>query len=629
MSGICGVVNLDGSPVERATLEAMAEAAKHRAPDGVRHHAEGPAGLSHLALDTTPEDSRERQPIADGKLALTADARVDNREELLRSLRLPKSSTDAEIILASYRRWGEGCAERLVGDFAFCVWDSPRGRLFAARDAMAMRSLHYRAEGRRFLFGTEAKQVLAAPGVPRRVSEPAVGAYLSGCFGPLESSFYEGIEQLAPGHSLVADAGGVRVWRHWEPDEGVRIEYSSEDEYAEHFREVFTESVRARMRSAKPVGLFLSGGMDSGSVASVAGRMARLGGVSAPSFRAYSWAFDDFPECDERHISRGITGRYRIPDVDVPVSEGWPLKDYPAHGPDADEPYIGVYQALIERALAMARSDGTGVVLSGDRGDLMVGDIAFDHMGLLRAGRFGELRAELAAHSRSHGASFARMAFHQLVGVPLRNKWPRAMEFTRALRGSKDERRDYFPGWVRPEFARRIGLEALVRDNEEPTPPGGDPVRDDRYKLIFMHMHMKGMAWSERTWSRFGQSFADPWSDRRLAELVLAMPQWRVQSVRERKRIARVAMRGVIPDGTMGKISKISPAPLYERALREWAADTIEDLITDSHAAARGFLDEEILQKHYRAVRRGETEDPRIWWALTLEMWLRQHWSGA
>ncbi len=496
---------------------------------------------------------------------------------------------------------------------------------------MGMRSLYYRSEGGRFLFGTEAKQILAAPGVPRRIFEPAVGAYLSGCFGPLDWSFYEGISQLAPGHALVADAGGVRVWRYWEADFERRVEYSSEDEYAEHFLEVFSEAVRARMRSVRPVGIFLSGGMDSGSIASVAGRMGRLGGSGFPGFRSYSWAFEEFPECDERHISGGINGRYRIPGADVPVSEAWPLKDYPAHGPDADEPYIGVYQALIERTLSMARSDGTGVVFSGDRGDLMVGDIAFDHTGLLRAGRLAELREEIAAHSRWHGASFARMALHQLVGAPLEYRWPRMMEFTRSLRGkaSEDGGRDAYPGWVRPEFAGRVSLEDIVRRHEEPTPPGGDRARDERYKLMFMHMHMRGVVWSERTWSRFGQSFADPWSDRRLAEFVLAMPQWRVQRVRERKRIARLAMRGVMPDETLRATAKITPQPLYERALREWAADTIEDLLTNSQAAARGFVDEEALRSHYRAFRRGEPEDPGLWWSLTLEMWLRQHWSDA
>ncbi|MDQ3661536.1 MAG: asparagine synthase-related protein, partial [Actinomycetota bacterium] len=205
-----------------------------------------------------------------------ADARIDNREELVRTLwggsHLPdEPPTDAELILEAYRRWGEECPARLIGDFAFAIWDARRGRLFAARDPMAMRALYYRVEPRRVLFGTEVKQILAVPGVPARIFEPAVGAYLAGPFGHMEWTFYEGISQLAPAHALVVDASGQRTWRYWDIDPDFRIEYPTEEEYVEHFLEVFLEAVRCRLRSTKPVGIFLSGGMDSGSIASAAG----------------------------------------------------------------------------------------------------------------------------------------------------------------------------------------------------------------------------------------------------------------------------------------------------------------------------------------------------------------------
>jgi len=627
MSGISGVVHFDGRPAERKTLEAMAAAASHRGPDGIRHHASGPAGLSHLALDVTPEDARERQPLADGGLALAADARVDNREELLRSLRLPKSSTDAEVVLASYGRWGAESAAHLVGDFAFCVWDGGRGRLYAARDAMGMRSLYYRSEGGRFLFGTEAKQILAAPGVPRRIFEPALGAHLAGPYGLPEWSFYEGISQLAPAHALVADADGVRVWRYWEPDADLRIEYSSEEEYAEHFLEVFTESVRARMRSAKPVGLFLSGGMDSGSVASVAGRMARLGGSPAPSFRAYSWAFEELADSDERHISEGIARHYGFRAVDVPADDMWPLKGYPDHGPDADSPLIWVYEPLHERTLSMARSDGVGIMMSGDRGDEMVGDWVFDHPGLLRARRFMTLYEELRAHGRMNGVSTRAAFVNYLLKPALDEMWPDGMGFAKRVRRSFGGSRipAAYPDWVRPEFARRIDLEGIIAESEPRTTMSGH-ARRIRYGRIFSYAIARLLSVNERTWSRFGLSFADPFSDRRLAEFVLAVPQWRVQSARRPKRVARLAMRGVMPEESLRTAGKIIPESLFDRGFKDRARDTVLDLTTNSEAAARGYLDEKAFHAHYDAFLRGE---PTIdfWWPVNLEMWLRHHWS--
>jgi asparagine synthase (glutamine-hydrolysing) len=634
MSGICGVINLDGAPVEPAVLEKMAQAAAHRGPDGIHYHTEGAVGLAHLALDITPESVRERQPLVSERegLVLVADARIDNREELIGTLwsgsHLPEESpTDAEIILEAYRRWGEECPAHLIGDFAFAIWDGRRRRLFAARDAMAMRALYYRVEPRRrVLFGTEVKQILAADGVPARLFEPAVGAYLAGPFGSLEWSFYEGISQLAPAHALMVDKSGQRTWRYWDIDPDFRIEYSTEEEYVEHFLEVFLEAVRCRLRSTKPVGIFLSGGMDSGSIASVAGWLLRRDErLAGGDFRAYCWAFEELSESDERHISDGIVSHYGIPERDVAADDAWPLKDYPAHGPDRDEPLIGVYQVLIEHTLAAANSDGAGYVFSGDRGDLMVGDVVFDHLGLLRAGQLPALWEQLGAHARRSKVSLGRVVLSQLLKPLLLETWPWGAEQALALRRRllRLEPPPY-PPWVRPEFAERIGLAEIIKEAQH-MPAIKDRARRMRYELIFTPMHLRGMVWSERSWARYGLGFADPWSDRRLAEFALAVPQWRIQRVGEFKRVARLAMRGIMPEQVRRSTAKISPAPLYHRALKEQARGTVLELLTGSRAAARGYTDEGMLRDYYKRFVRGGGEIPEFWWALTLEMWLRQH----
>ncbi len=636
MSGICGIANFDGAPVEPEVLENMAQAAAHRGPDGIHYYKEGSIGFAYLALNITPESVRERQPLQsrEGDLLLTADARIDNREELIRTLRAKKhlredAPTDADLILGAYRCWGEECPARLIGDFAFAVWDARRKRLFAARDAMGMRALYYRVEPRRVVFGTEVKQILAAPGVPARIFEPAVGAYLAGCFGPLEWSFYEGISQLAPAHALVVDRGGVRSWRYWDIDPDYRIEYATEEEYVEHFFEVFRESVRCRLRSVKPVGIFLSGGMDSGSIASTAGWLLQRGGGGIPPvFRAYCWAFNEFPQCDERHISDLITQHYNFPVTEVAVDEAWPLKDYPEHGPDQDEPLISGYQVVTEHALAAARSEGMGSVLTGDRGDLMVGAGIVDHLGLLRAGYLQTLWGELWAHSRWHETSMSRAMTGQLLKPFLYTLWPRGAKWALSTRQKlQGVEQPPYPGWIQPEFAERVGLTQIIEENEEPQPNMNDYARRRRYERVFMFLQMRVMTMLERTRAKYGLGFAEPWSDRRLASFVLAIPQWRIQQVCESKRIARRAMRGVMPEEVRRKTAKILPTPVYEHAIRERSQDTITNLITDSGAVERGYLDESVLQDYYQLIRGGKPIHPSFWWALTLEMWLRQHWS--
>ncbi|CAN5807671.1 lasso peptide isopeptide bond-forming cyclase [soil metagenome] len=635
MSGICGIVNLDGSPVDIKTVHKMAQAAAHRGPDGIRYHTEDGTGFAHLALNITPESVHEKQPLQsrEGDLLLTADARIDNREELIRLLTSKnhlreETPTDADLILAAYRCWGEDSSSHLIGDFAFAIWDVKRRRLFAARDAMGMRALYYRVESKRVLFGTEVKQILAVPGVPARIFEPAVGAHLAGPYGKPEWSFYEGISQLSPAHALVVDQRGQRIWRYWDIDPDQRIEYSTEEEYVEHFFEVFRESVRCRLRSTKPVGVFLSGGMDSGSIASTAGWMLQQKGENAlPVFRAYCWAFDELPIGDERHVSNVIAHRYGFPVTEVAADEIWPLRDYPEYGPDRDDPLAWVYQPLVERTLATAQAEGMGVMLSGDRGDEMVGDWVFDLPGLLWAGKWRTLWSELQAYRGWNGEPMSQAMTRRLLKPLLLNAWPsgteRVLNMRRKLRSSESSP---YPNWVRPEFAERIGLAEIIKESR-PNPPLTNHARHMRYGRIFSFGPSRLLLLYERLRARFGQGFADPWSDRRLAEFVLAVPQWRVQRVGESKRIARQAMRGVMPEQARREAGKIEPVSLFDLGFKERARDTVLDLITDTQAADRGYLDERVLHNYYGSLLRDEPPHYDFWWPLTLEMWLRQHWS--
>lgn len=613
------MVRWDGAEVDRGVLEAMGSAAAHRGPDGSGVWVDGGVGLGHARLAVEGDGGAQPLVSADGGLVVVADARVDNAEELLPWLRRGGWAGDrpvgaAALILAAYRCWGQGCAARLLGDFAFVVWDVGARRLFAARDAMGMRPLYYRLEPRRVLFASEVKQLLADPQVPVRVFEPMVAAYLAGAFNPLAWTFYEGVAQLPPAHMLTVEAGARRVRRYWDIDPDRRVVYGEEADYAEHFRGLFAESVRARLLPGEQTGLLLSGGMDSGSIAATAGWLGL-------NLRTYSWAFEELAECDERTVSRLITDHYGLPAVDVPADERWPLRDYPAHGPDRDEPFFGVYQALLEHALAMARADGVRRMLLGNRGDLLVGDWVQDHWGLLRARRFVTLAHELRAQRRAWGWSSARIAKVFGLAPLLPAGVRRGGSPLRLLRKGQPP----WPAWIRPEFANRVHLDDIMAHKEAHS-PFDDFARRHRYELIFLPMHMRVGVWTNRTSARFGQEFADPWSDRRLVEYVLAIPQWVVQRPSEPKRLARQAMRGVMPEAARTAVRKVDPSPLYRKALRDTAAATFRGLLSDTRCAALGWLDEAAAGRSYvEALDSSPPHDP--WWPVSLESWLRTHWA--
>ena len=185
MSGIVGIYNLDGAPVERTLLERMTNAISHRGPDGIRHYVDGPVGLGHCMLQTTPESIYERQPLTDdsGALCLTMDGRVDNREELMALLRAEgiwlRDDTDAEIVLKAYERWGTECPGRIIGDFSFAIWDKRQRQLFCARDATGNKPFVYHCNGHRLLFSSELHALFEDSTTPRQPNEGMIGEYLA------------------------------------------------------------------------------------------------------------------------------------------------------------------------------------------------------------------------------------------------------------------------------------------------------------------------------------------------------------------------------------------------------------------------------------------------------------------
>jgi len=269
-----------------------------------------------------------------------------------------------------------------------------------------------------------------------------------------------------------------------------------------------------------------------------------------------------------------------------------------------------------------------GLMLSGDRGDEMVGDWVFDLPSLLWARQWRTLWSELRAYEHWNGESLAQATIRRLLKPLLLNTWPREIEWAlnarRKLRGFGPS--SPYPDWVRPEFAERIGLAEII-EQSKPHPPITDHARRMRYERVFSFAPSRLILLYERLRARFGLGFADPWSDRRLASFVLATPQWRIQRVREPKRIARRAMRGIMPEEVRKEAGKIEPASLFDLGFKERAKDTVLDLMTNSRAAAHGYLDEGALRNYYESFLRDERQRYDFWWALTLEMWLRQHWD--
>ena len=313
MSGILGLWHRGGRPIDPALLDRLLATLDHRGVDGKATWIGGPVGLGCQHSHVTPESLCEKQPFLDPLgAALVFDGRLDNREELLAALKnssdVCDSSPDAALVLATYRRYGEQFAERLTGDFALGLYDPSKQWMLLARDAVGVRPLYYYKNPNLLLFASEIKALLPYPGVPSRPNDVILAEFIfyglrDPDFDDDGQTFFEGIHALLPGHIAVITPEGFNVRRYWDFDPSRRIRLGSFQEYAEGFRFHFERAVKRRLRSAHPVAVSVSGGVDSSSILCVAKSLQDRNGVALPPVFGVSLTHpDDSPMGEQKYL---------------------------------------------------------------------------------------------------------------------------------------------------------------------------------------------------------------------------------------------------------------------------------------------------------------------------------------
>ncbi|MCC6190075.1 MAG: asparagine synthetase B [Anaerolineales bacterium] len=638
MSGIGGVVYFDGHPAEPADLAGFSARLSQRGPDGGGLWLAGPVALAQHALWTTPESLAERGPFTspDGALVIAADARLDNRAELCRALDLRDAGQpDSALILAAYARWGEAAPERLLGDFAFAVWDAREQRLFCARDAMGVRPFFYYQSARCLAWASDLKALLALPGVPCRVNELRLADFLTGGHD-LASTFYADIMRLPPAHTLSVSAHGeqpARLRRYWDLAAPRDTRLPSDAAYAEAFRELLTASVRARVRSAFPVGSMLSGGLDSTSVVCLA-RGLLDSRTTGGRLHTFSLLFDAVPASDERGYMAPTVAAGGLEHHTILADEVTPLSDLETLLDIAGEPYHHMGLPLQWLADAAAQQAGVRVLLDGNYGDAVV---THGNMRLAELAHHGQWRAlarEVAGlttgwRRRTRGAFYLAWlaAFKPLLPKFGRQAW-------RGLRRWRDPQR---PAWafqsiIAPAFAQRMtGQDALQASLHR---------REQRYRTTRAEnqfsvgkMQVQPELYN-RLAARCGLELRHPFLDRRLVEFCLGLPS--EQRLRDgwARIVQRNAMAGILPEAVRWRRSKSSPIYSMGRALFTRDLPRLGEIV---HAAGglERWVDPAALQRDYdrlcRAAAEARYHQPADWRAMArldravhLALWLDQ-----
>lgn len=561
MSAIVGFLGLDGRPAKAEELERMVEILAHRGPDGRAIWVKGSVGLGHCMLHTTPESLNEHLPFERDGLAITADARIDNREELINLLKLkthqPEQISDSELILYAYRRWGEECPEHLLGDFAFAVLDPLKQHLFCARDHFGVKPFYYyHQSGQRFVFATEIKAIFCYKDIPKQLNEVKISDYILEMFEDKARTFYVDINRLPPASVMVVNKDGIRRREYWALDPKQEIKLKSDTEYAEVYRSLFIEAVRCRLRSAFPIGSMLSGGLDSSSIACVAHDL--LVDFDKQNLHTFSIIFNKIKKSDEREYIYKVLEKRNFTTHFVEGDQATPFDDLDKILWFQDEPFYAPNIFLNWHAWQCVSKSGVRILLDGFLGDNVISH-GVEYLNQLAnqwqwPSLFKQLKQYLQ-HSKQDVSLFEvlRMYFLQQGLKPyIPETW---LSIWRKLHGNPIDEIANKCDFFKPDFCSRTELRNRL-DNAYRYNRSIKPARQIHHDLLSSGMIQTALEIYNKGCSSFHVEMRAPYIDKRLVEFCLATPGNQKINEGYTRIIMRKALQGTLPEEICWRSSK-------------------------------------------------------------------------
>ena len=615
MSGIAVELSFEGPSVDCATVSLLLEAMPHRGPDARSVVQNGCCAMGVARRRATAGTISDLDPLQEPRLGVwvVGDVRLDNRAELARELvgTARDPMPPMELLARGYERWGVQLASHLEGDFAFALWDSRHRTLYAARDPFGTRPLFYHRNCARLVLCSEIDALLRQPGVEWALDERTILDYLLGEYRHYRETFFRDIQRIIPGHYLLAKTNNVSELRYWHPPS--QLAGLSEEECVGRFRELFKRSVQARLSSELPIVSQLSGGLDSSSIACIAGEICR----ERPSLPRVVLASATYPgfACDETPWIDAVVqslpfkctkwdARSAVWPVDVGAVLAHPWRDAQAGG--------------ASRAFEIAREIGGRVLLSGHGGDELLfergvfQDLAAQHRwrALLRE----TLLAPTFYSSRTRGFFFFE-AIRPIVARPA---------LRRAYRRFRPR-----PATAPPQWLGK-GLLDLWSEPRPPSPfdeQASSRAQQSNWQWLTSAEAFWSMELQELDAARMGIEMRFPYLDRALVSFVLSLPCERRLPRGQMKQILRRAMSGVLPRivAERGQVTSFSDS--YCDKVRQNLAQ-VQATFDGSNWRCEPYVQRQRARDLLAAARiRTRAEDNwrewmRVWDIAILERWL-------
>jgi asparagine synthase (glutamine-hydrolysing) len=560
VSAIAGLWRLDDRPDPAADCARMLAAQHIYGPHDGRQWSEGSLALGRQLYRTLPEDAHDRQPLQsrDGRLTLVADVRLDNRDELVAALGLPAhdaaQSCDAAVLLEGLDRWGEAALDRLVGDFAFALWDASAQKLLLVRDFLGHRPLHYHRGRGFFAFASMPKGLHALPDVPYAPDEQAAGEFITLMpqWGP--RSFFKGISRVEPAHIVTVTRDGLSSRRYWQPRRPGEAGHSHAD-YVEGLRHHLDQATRSQLRGADgALGANLSSGFDSAAVTATAARLLAPRGGKVIAFTAVPRAGYDGPDlrnrfADEGPLAAATAAMYpNIEHVLIRSGHRSPLDGLDRSFFLFDRPFLNpcnlVWISAINQA---ARERKLTVMLTGQRGNMSLsynGDELLPE--LLRAGRLvalGREAARLVANTNMRWRGALAKTFGPFMPVLLW-QW-----LNKIYTGQRRDVLDYTA--IRAERLAELDLAALA--SERDLDFSYRPWRDGFAMRLWNLGRSDPGNYNIGTLGGWGIDQRDPTADRRLVEYCLSIPTEHYLADGMPRALARHALADRLPQALLAQ----------------------------------------------------------------------------
>ena len=625
MCGICGVFYSDRTRrVNRDALVAMNQQIVHRGPDDDGFFIEENVGLAMRRLSII-DIQTGHQPLnnEDGSVWIVFNGEIYNHQDLREDLQSRghsyRTKSDTETIVHLYEEYGSNCVEHLRGMFAFAIWDRSKRCLFIARDRLGIKPLYYRYDGNRLLFGSEIKAVLACPGVKPEFNRGTLAEYLAFGYIAGAESMYAGIRKLMPGHILTLDeCGQLLTTSYWDLEVKADDGNQPREHYVRRYREQLEECVSSHLMSDVPLGVFLSGGLDSSSVAALTTRI-RKEPIETFAVGYGEEAYSELPYA--RTVAEHLKSRHH----EVHLSRDEFFQILPRLIWHEDEPIVWPSSVALYFVARLARERVT-VVLTGEGSDETLGGYSRYPWTLLNSRLDSVYRALTPAVLR-------RVLREGISAFPLSADSKRKLEHTFLWRDSAAWPSFYFDNFysafsaaeqddlLTPE-AKQMAGDAYAGSMKYWNHSSGNLLHrllyaDIKTYLVELLMKQDQMSMAASIESRV------PFLDHSLVEFTASIPAKYATRGMAGKCILKAAVEDLLPNSIVHRQKMGFPTP-WAYWLAGPQLEDLEHLLVEPRTLQRGLFRGEIVKRLFAEHRAGSRDHGnRIWRLLNLELWLR------